>query len=42
MLGQIAYYINTHFWIPNNLKDKYPVKKVSAQDKEDSSIKIDN
>ncbi len=42
VLGQIAYYINTHFWIPNNLKDKYPVKKVSAQDKEDSSIKIDN
>ena len=27
VLGQIAYYINTHFWIPNNLKDKYPVKK---------------
>ena len=24
ILGQISYYINTHYWIPNDLKDKYP------------------
>ncbi len=24
ILGLLAYYINTHFWIPNNLKDRYP------------------
>ena len=26
-LGELAYYVNTHYWIPNNLKDKYPENK---------------
>lgn len=27
MLGQLAYFVNTHYWIPNKLKDRYPEKK---------------
>ena len=26
LLGMGSYYINTHYWIPNDLKDKYPKK----------------
>jgi len=32
-LGELVYYINTHFWIPNSLKDKYPVKNVNDEKK---------
>ena len=31
ILGLISYFINTHFWIPNDLKYKYPTKKVANQ-----------
>ena len=34
ILGLISYYINTHYWIPNDLKYKYVVKSCEIKEKE--------
>ena len=31
ILGTASYFVNTHYWIPNELKDKYPISKIKNE-----------
>ena len=41
LLGLLVYFINTHFWVPNDLKEKYPIKPIKNAKKQQKNTKIE-